>query len=86
MKVKTFLLLVKQTFLLANFCPECGGNLKFDSITKNYICTNCGIFTSREKIDEIRDKAFAESHKNKNNQHDDYLEWWHSSKKDKNKN
>ena len=36
---------------LANFCPECGGKLEFDSISKNFVCKSCGLFASREKIE-----------------------------------
>jgi tRNA(Ile2) C34 agmatinyltransferase TiaS len=70
---------------LANFCPECGGDLEFDSISKNFICKSCGLFASREKIDELRDKAEEESIDKKSRTHDAYLEWWQTSKKDKQK-
>jgi hypothetical protein len=68
---------------LANFCPECGGNLEFDSISKNFICKSCGLFASREKIDELRDKAEEASIDKKSRTHDAYLEWWQTSKRDK---
>jgi DNA-directed RNA polymerase subunit M/transcription elongation factor TFIIS len=70
---------------LASFCPECGGELKFDPISKNFICKNCGLFASREKIDELRYKAEDESMDKRRLMHDGYLEWWQTSKKDKQK-
>jgi tRNA(Ile2) C34 agmatinyltransferase TiaS len=45
---------------LSNFCPECGGELKLDAATKNFICKSCGLFASREKMDELRDKTFRD--------------------------
>ncbi|PWU81904.1 MAG: hypothetical protein DLM72_04400 [Candidatus Nitrosopolaris wilkensis] len=70
---------------LANFCPECGGDLKFDPNSKNFLCKSCGIFASREKIDELRDKAENESVNKRRQLHDDYLDWWQTSKKEKQK-
>ncbi|MGC2426709.1 MAG: TFIIB-type zinc ribbon-containing protein [Nitrososphaeraceae archaeon] len=68
---------------MASFCPECGGELEFDPISKNFICKNCGLFASREKIDELRYKAENESMDKRRRMHDGYLEWWQTSKKDK---
>lgn len=71
---------------MASFCPECGGELKFDLASKNFICKSCGLFASREKIDELRDKADERSNDDpRRRRHDDYLDWWQSSKKDKQK-
>lgn len=70
--------------VVPSFCPECGGELKFDLTSKNFICRSCGLFASREKIDEIRDRAEAAGEDKRRKKHDDYLDWWQSSKKDKN--
>ena len=69
--------------ILSNFCPECGGELKLDTATKNFICKSCGLFASREKIEELRDKTFRDEGNDRKKYHDDYLDWWTSSKKDK---
>lgn len=69
--------------MLVKFCPECGGSLGFDSITKNFICRGCGLFAPREKFEELQDKIDMQD---KRDRRDDYLDWWQSSKKDKNKN
>jgi transcription initiation factor TFIIIB Brf1 subunit/transcription initiation factor TFIIB len=69
--------------LLAGFCPECGGELKYDPTSKNMICKSCGLFASREKIDELRDKAESANQDRSRRRHDDYLDWWQSSKKEK---
>ena len=66
---------------MVKICPECGGDLGFDGITKNFVCKRCGLFASREKFEELHDKLNENkggSHKN-----DEYLDWWQSSKKEK---
>ena len=68
---------------LASFCPECGGELKFDLSSKSFICKSCGLFATREKIDELRDKASRSSEDPRKQRQDDYLDWWQSSKKEK---
>ena len=57
--------------------------MKFDLSSKNFICKSCGLFASREKIDELRDKADRDSDDPRAKRRDDYLDWWQSSKKDK---
>jgi hypothetical protein len=80
-----FIRILTPRMHLANFCPECGGDLKFDPNSKNFLCKSCGIFASREKIDELRDKAENESVNKRRQLHDDYLDWWQTSKKEKQK-
>jgi DNA-directed RNA polymerase subunit M/transcription elongation factor TFIIS len=68
---------------LASFCPECGGELKYDLTSKNFICNSCGLFASSEKIDELRDRAKRSREDPRRKHHEEYLDWWQSSKKDK---
>lgn len=73
---------------MARFCPECGSDMKYDSPSKNFICKGCGLFVSSEKLDELRDKAaekYYETGDGRKRVHNDYLDWWQSSKKDKQK-
>ncbi len=86
-----FKILSQNTFIrlyifitkLVKFCPECGGELKMDSSTKNFICKSCGLYASRDKIEELKDKSQINSFDSKKRMHDDYLDWWQSSKKEK---
>ena len=71
---------------MVKFCPECGGELKMDSSTKNFICKSCGLYASRDKMEELKDKSQSNSYDSKKRMHDDYLDWWQSSKKEKQKN
>jgi hypothetical protein len=79
----TFIRTVLHNSYLVNFCPECGGDLQFDPISKDLVCMSCGLFASREKLDEIRDKRRDQFKDGRKALHDDYLEWWQTSKKDK---
>ncbi|MDQ6722898.1 MAG: hypothetical protein M3Z01_01350 [Thermoproteota archaeon] len=67
--------------LLVKVCPECGGSLSLDSITKNFICRGCGLYAPREKFDELHEKLNKDG--DRNERKEEYLDWWQSSKKDK---
>ena len=82
----TFIRLYILNTKLVKFCPECGGELKMDSSTKNFICKSCGLYASRDKIEELKDKSQINSFDSKKRMHDDYLDWWQSSKKEKQRN
>ena len=71
---------------MVKFCPECGGELKMDSATKNFICKSCGLYASRDKMEEFKDKSEINPFDSKRRMHDDYLDWWQSSKKEKQRN
>ncbi len=80
MAYKTFQYNSHSLISLVKFCPECGGSLNFDSVTKNFICRGCGLYAAREKFEELHDKLrISEA----NSKRDEYLDWWQSSKKDK---
>lgn len=65
-----------------NFCPECGGVMTYETATKRYICTSCGLYLTREEILDLKDKRRVElEDKKKKKERDEYLEWWLSKKK-----
>ena len=43
------------------------------------------MFASREKFDELRDKKEGEMDDRRRLSRDDYLDWWQTSKKEKQK-
>jgi ElaB/YqjD/DUF883 family membrane-anchored ribosome-binding protein len=47
------------------------------------ICKSCGLFASREKLEELREKGRDQLKDGRNTLHDDYLDWWQTSKKEK---
>ncbi|HLE34906.1 MAG TPA: TFIIB-type zinc ribbon-containing protein [Nitrososphaerales archaeon] len=59
-------------------CPECGGELHYEPDTKKFACKKCGLYVTREQIDDIKDKLRPQKKKSRE---DEYLEWWQSSKK-----
>jgi transcription initiation factor TFIIIB Brf1 subunit/transcription initiation factor TFIIB len=62
-------------------CPECGGELKFDSVHKRYVCQSCGLAVTREEIDEIKAKYVSENtEEEKERRRKDYIKWWSAKK------
>ena len=63
-------------------CPECGGNLKFDSNHKRYVCQSCGLAVTREEIDDIRSKNATTTNpeEDKERRRKEYLKWWSTKK------
>ncbi|MCS6767960.1 MAG: hypothetical protein RMJ59_05465 [Candidatus Nitrosocaldus sp.] len=61
-----------------NTCPECNGNLLYEVSTKHFICKNCGLYVTREQLDDIRDRLRPQ--RRKGSRESEYLEWWMSKK------
>jgi len=66
------------------YCPECGGDMHYDSTTKKYICKSCGLSLTYQQLmemrDELRSEVETEEEKLKRKRKE-YLEWWFSRKK-----
>lgn len=56
--------------------------MKFDPVTKHYICKRCGLYATREQVGDIRERVNRRD-PTREDKHDDYLDWWQKSKKDK---
>ena len=56
--------------------------MKFDPVTKHFICKKCGLYATIEGVNDIRDKLNRRESTREDKQYD-YLEWWQKSKKDK---
>lgn len=64
-----------------NVCPECGGNLRFDTNHKRYVCLSCGLSVTKEEIEDIRAKnGFMNPEDEKEQRRKDYLKWWSNKK------
>ena len=50
---------------------------------RHFICKKCGLYATREEVSDIRYKL-NQKEKTRDDKHDDYLEWWSKSKKEKN--
>ncbi len=64
------------------YCPECGGDLFYDSRVKRYVCKSCGLSLTFQEISEIRDELRPDvSEEEKRRQRrKEYLSWWFSRK------
>jgi transposase-like protein len=65
------------------YCPECGGEMRYDSMLKRYICKSCGLSVTYEELSEMRDRVrdrpdSDEDEKKKRRK--EYLDWWFSKK------
>ncbi len=56
--------------------------MKFDPVTKHFICKKCGLYATREQVSDIREKLNQRELTREDKQYD-YLEWWQKSKKEK---
>lgn len=63
-------------------CPECGGEMT--SHLKKKVCESCGLAVTPDDLDNMWDKLHEkkfEDERRKKTQHQEYLEWYQSSKK-----
>lgn len=68
---------------MANYCPECGGELGYDPVIKQYACKSCGLTFTSQQLMEEKDKMFDRREgilNQKKKRQDDYLKWWLSKK------
>ena len=56
--------------------------MKLDPSTKHFICKRCGLYATREQVSDIRYKLSRKEATRSDKQYD-YLDWWQSSKKEK---
>ena len=52
---------------------------------RHFICKRCGLYATREEVSDIRFRLNQKA-KTREDKHDDYLDWWSKSKKEKAKN
>ncbi len=56
--------------------------MKFDPVTKHFICKRCGLYATREQVGDIRERINRKESTREDKQYD-YLSWWQKSKKEK---
>jgi len=67
-----------------SYCPECGGEMKYISATKHYVCKSCGLSLTGQELMELRQKLrpkFESGEEERKKQRKEYLKWWLSKKK-----
>ena len=80
--------MTQKIFIMAR-CPECGGFMKYHSAIKQVVCKSCGLSLTRHELDRYWQKVrsenvtFTDDMQQKKNRRKEWLEWYSSSKKDK---
>ncbi len=65
------------------FCPECGGELRYDPASKHYICKSCGLSLSYQELMELKDKYQPDTESEddrRKKRRKEYLDWWFSKR------
>jgi len=66
------------------YCPECGGELHYITITKRYVCKSCGLTLTHQELIEMRQRlrpSIESEAERKKRLRKEYLQWWFSQKK-----
>ena len=66
------------------YCPECGGEMKYISLTKRYVCKSCGISLTHQELIELRQQlrpGIVSEEEQRQKKRKEYLKWWLSKKK-----
>ncbi|MCK4933877.1 hypothetical protein KAS06_04325 [Candidatus Bathyarchaeota archaeon] len=66
------------------YCPECGGEMKYISMTKRYACKSCGLSVTHQELIELRQKLrpkLESDIEEVKRSRKEYLKWWLGKKK-----
>ena len=66
------------------YCPECGGKMRYISLTKRYVCKSCGLSVTYQELMEIRDRLKSPTKpkvEERKQIKKEYLKWWLTKKK-----
>lgn len=66
------------------YCPECGGEMQYMSMTKRNVCKSCGLSVTHQELIELkqqlRPKLVSDGEERRKAQKE-YLKWWLGKKK-----
>jgi transcription initiation factor TFIIIB Brf1 subunit/transcription initiation factor TFIIB len=66
---------------MVNYCHECGGEMHYVSLTKNYVCKSCGLSCTGQDLNDVRDKRQKfDDDDEKTARRKEYLKWYLSKK------
>jgi DNA-directed RNA polymerase subunit M/transcription elongation factor TFIIS len=66
-----------------SYCPECGGEMKYDIATKCQVCKSCGLSVTQQELMELKEKnrpPEETADEEKENRRKEILKWWLSKK------
>ncbi|MEM3712944.1 MAG: hypothetical protein QXR97_05355 [Thermoproteota archaeon] len=62
------------------YCPDCGGELKYESATKLYVCKACGRVYEFEELKSTREKflksVMESEEERRKKQRKEIVKWW----------
>lgn len=65
------------------YCPECGGEMKYNIATKHQICKSCGLSVTQQELMELKEKnrpPEETADEIRENRRKEYLKWYLSKK------
>jgi DNA-directed RNA polymerase subunit M/transcription elongation factor TFIIS len=65
------------------YCPECGGEMKYNITNKQQICKSCGLSVSQQELMELKEKnrpPEETADEMRENRRKEYLKWYLSKK------
>ena len=65
---------------MPNYCLECGGNLNYDPVLKQFACKSCGATFTYQELLESKGTIHVNEEDPKKKRQKDYLNWWLSKK------
>ncbi|MEM2927100.1 MAG: hypothetical protein QW220_00540 [Candidatus Bathyarchaeia archaeon] len=67
---------------MPKYCPECGGELRYDPEHKLYTCRSCGLTLNIDELIRIQDEARLKESEEERRRRErkEYLKWWLSKK------
>lgn len=66
------------------YCPECGGEMQYVSMTRRYVCKSCGLSVTNQELMELRQQLrpkLESDGEERRRAHKEYLKWWLEKKK-----
>jgi hypothetical protein len=73
----------KRAIKMETYCPECGGEMHYDIMTKHHTCKSCGLSVSQQELMDCREKnrpSEETAEELKQNRRKEYLKWYLSKK------
>ncbi len=68
---------------MVNYCPECGGEMHYISLTKHYVCKSCGLSCTGQELNDAHDRnrpADETDEEMRQSRKKEYLKWYLSKK------
>ena len=64
---------------MVNYCPECGGEMTYISLTNKYCCNSCGLYCTGQELNDahVRNRPDGETEEEeRQSRRYEYLKWY----------